>query len=588
MRPPPSLLAASAVAAPLSRRRALAGPAGWPAPSAPATGCRAPSCRVRAATAPTAPAVTGPEGRFRVAGLAAGDYALAVDAPGFRWQPGPRVAIGAGEARLDLVLRPAPVREQRASCPPPAARPPLSTLGVSATVLDARAHRRARSRPTCCTCCRRRPAWPSPAPAASGLQASAFVRGGESRFARVLVDGVPVNEPGGAFNFGSALPLELERVEVVRGAASSLYGTDALGGRRSSSSRAAPAPARRRRVRAEAEGGTLRLAALAQAATVGPRGAFDWNVGAAAPETDNEEPNSAFEQTAAASLGARSATARSCASSCAARTAACGHAGPDGLRAARPRRVASSGRPGRSGAHAAPPRRRASPQAARRATPRPISSRANPLDSGSYTPRYGERSGAFAVSDFPNPDGFQNDTARLRLGYQAEGSSARRHLLTAGADARARDRRRSATARTDLLPRAHNVGAYLRTASLLGARAFLTLRRARRAQRQLRHARRAARRAGAAAARRRGRHDAARVRRRGDQGAELLRVLRRLVLRPGQPRPEAGAQPHLRPRPRAAPRRRAAARRGRRSSTTTTSTRSPTASSTSTPSRAPT
>ena len=39
-----------------------------------------------------------------------------------------------------------------------------------------------------------------------------------------------MNEPGGAFNFGTALPLELDRIEVVRGAASSLYGTDALAG----------------------------------------------------------------------------------------------------------------------------------------------------------------------------------------------------------------------------------------------------------------------------------------------------------------------------------------------------------------------
>jgi len=44
------------------------------------------------------------------------------------------------------------------------------------------------------------------------------------------VDGVAVNQPGGLFDFGTALPLELERVEVVRGATSSLYGSDALAG----------------------------------------------------------------------------------------------------------------------------------------------------------------------------------------------------------------------------------------------------------------------------------------------------------------------------------------------------------------------
>ena len=63
-----------------------------------------------------------------------------------------------------------------------------------------------------------------------GVQGSVFLRGGASNFARVLIDGVPANEPGGAFDFGALAVLEVERIEVVRGATSSLYGTDALGG----------------------------------------------------------------------------------------------------------------------------------------------------------------------------------------------------------------------------------------------------------------------------------------------------------------------------------------------------------------------
>src|SRR5207244_115522 len=65
---------------------------------------------------------------------------------------------------------------------------------------------------------------------ALGSLASAFVRGGESSYARVMIDGVPLNEPGGYYNFASQPPLELARVEIVRGATSSLYGTDALAG----------------------------------------------------------------------------------------------------------------------------------------------------------------------------------------------------------------------------------------------------------------------------------------------------------------------------------------------------------------------
>jgi vitamin B12 transporter len=66
-----------------------------------------------------------------------------------------------------------------------------------------------------------------------GQQASAFVRGAASRQVLVLLDGVPINdpsEPNGAFNFGNELLSDIERIEVVRGPASSLYGSGAVGG----------------------------------------------------------------------------------------------------------------------------------------------------------------------------------------------------------------------------------------------------------------------------------------------------------------------------------------------------------------------
>lgn len=61
-----------------------------------------------------------------------------------------------------------------------------------------------------------------------GGLASLFVRGGESTFNKVIIDDVPINEPGGTFNFGVSPMGGVDRLELLRGAQSTLYGSDAM------------------------------------------------------------------------------------------------------------------------------------------------------------------------------------------------------------------------------------------------------------------------------------------------------------------------------------------------------------------------
>jgi vitamin B12 transporter len=66
-----------------------------------------------------------------------------------------------------------------------------------------------------------------------GGQTSVFMRGTNSNHTKVLVDGIDVSDPsnpGGAFDFGNFLTQDIEKVEILRGPQSGLYGSDAIGG----------------------------------------------------------------------------------------------------------------------------------------------------------------------------------------------------------------------------------------------------------------------------------------------------------------------------------------------------------------------
>jgi len=65
---------------------------------------------------------------------------------------------------------------------------------------------------------------------ANGGSASLFLDGGNSNFTKVLVDGSTINPPGGAVDFSILTTDNLDKVEIVHGAESAIYGTDAVSG----------------------------------------------------------------------------------------------------------------------------------------------------------------------------------------------------------------------------------------------------------------------------------------------------------------------------------------------------------------------
>ena len=121
-----------------------------------------------------------------------------------------------------------------------------------------------------------------------GGLSSLFVRGGESTYNKVIVDGVPANDPGGIFDFG-VLPLAgADRLEFVRGSQSTLYGSDAMTSVVQVFTRTGSTPVPE--LRFGADGGNLGTA-NGYASLAGANGRFDYNLFGDQFNTMGQGPN---------------------------------------------------------------------------------------------------------------------------------------------------------------------------------------------------------------------------------------------------------------------------------------------------------
>ena len=142
-----------------------------------------------------------------------------------------------------------------------------------------------------------------------GAVTSMFTRGGESDYNLVLIDGVRVNQSGGVFDFSRINSAEIERVEVVRGAQSSLWGSDAMGSVVQIFTRRAGA-ADRPQVSAASEGGSFGVFRGDARVMGGASGRMDYSAGVSRRQSNGAfadllPEDDTFEQTAFdAGLGA--------------------------------------------------------------------------------------------------------------------------------------------------------------------------------------------------------------------------------------------------------------------------------------------
>jgi outer membrane cobalamin receptor len=230
--------------------------------------------------------LTDERGRFSIA-VPAATCQVQVSLAGFTTATAP---CGTGDSRL--VLSPAPIGESMViSATRDAA--PTSQLGSAITVFTTDDIDR-RGTPLVVDLLRATPGVTVVRTGGAGGQASLFVRGGESNYNKVLLDGIPLNEPGGTFNFGNLTTEQIERVEVVRGAESALFGSDAMSSVVQLFTRRARTPGTTGAVTAEA--GTHE--SLRGSVSLSGRSAgWDFTVGSSRLQTDNHVPNNEFRNT---------------------------------------------------------------------------------------------------------------------------------------------------------------------------------------------------------------------------------------------------------------------------------------------------
>ena len=170
---------------------------------------------------------TNQEGVFEFSGLAPGRYSVEVAAGGFAIQESPQVLVSSGKSSsLEVVVHIGSL-PQEIVVSATGQEVPSSQVGSSVTLIS-QPSLEGLDALTISENLRGVPGLQVVQTGQRGGTTSLFVRGGDSAFNKVLIDGIPVNDIGGSFEFSNLSDSGVEQVEILAGPNSVLYGTDAL------------------------------------------------------------------------------------------------------------------------------------------------------------------------------------------------------------------------------------------------------------------------------------------------------------------------------------------------------------------------
>jgi iron complex outermembrane receptor protein/vitamin B12 transporter len=169
------------------------------------------------------------EGAFTFSNLAPGRYQVTATAPGLQPRTTAPVYAGPGaRASVEVVLEVGPL-QQEVVVTAESGTVLQSQTGAPVTVIDS-ATLEALNKPDVLEALRLVPGAQIVQTGERGGTTSLFLRGGNSNFTKVLVDGMPANDIGGAFDFSQIDTAGVDRIEVMRQTNSVMYGSDALTG----------------------------------------------------------------------------------------------------------------------------------------------------------------------------------------------------------------------------------------------------------------------------------------------------------------------------------------------------------------------